>query len=193
MHGIIGVPTTPEAIRPEFEDAPLSRRTYLIQSAPQQEMRVCHALRNAGFDAYLPMEPRKIRVNLARFKTMMRPMMPGYVFPIFDEHRDYWERIPQIYGVVRLFMVAMRPVPIPDGAIENIQRREIESKIKGKPINAIPFAIGTWVQVNDFGAWHGFMGEVVGHLAKKEKIIIELNVFGRMSRIELSAQHVRPV
>jgi transcription antitermination factor NusG len=171
----------------------LSRKSYLLAAAPQQEARVERALRDAGFDAYLPKEPKSVRVNQVKRRMIMRPMLPGYVFPIFDEHREGWQLIQDIEGVLRLFLWGERPVPMPEDAVQRLRDREGRelacSKIKktAAPYVARP---GDFVQIDDGGSWQGFIGEVVDLLARASQLIVELDLFGRKTPIRVSVHQV---
>lgn len=185
-------------VEPSPEVVPLSRRSYLLAAVPQQEGKVEQALRDAGFDVYLPREPKSIRVGHVKRRITMRPMLPGYLFPIFDEHRDRWQLIPKIDGVLRLFLFGERPVPVPEDAVQRIRDRETEEKLReleeqriGKkgtaPFVAMP---GDFVQIEDGGSWHGFIGEVVDLVARARYLVVELNLFGRKTPMTISVERV---
>ena len=188
----------PNALEPHFaalmESPPpaaaLSRKYYLLAAAPQQEAKVGKALKDAGFDFYLPKEPKSVRVGHVKRRMVMKPMLPGYVFPIFDEHRDRWQIITRpddkgrggIAGVLRLFLWGDRPAEVGDEALQRMRDRELEEQMRGNikktasPYVAMP---GHFVQIDDGGPWHGFIGEVVDLMARASRLLVELNVLGR--------------
>lgn len=182
-------------IRPEFESSPLCRRSYLLQAAPQQERKIVEALMRLKIDAYLPLKPVSVKVNFMTRRTMMAPMMPGYAFPLFDEHREHWERIPSMDGVVRLFMMNMRPVPIPEHYIDRMRAREAQEILDGKPMKSAPYVAqpGQYVQIDDGGPWQGIFGEVIDLLAHGRRIAVSVDVFGRQTLVEVSVNQVRAV
>ncbi len=183
----------------------LSRKSYLLATAPQQEAKVEKALRDAGLDAYLPVEPKSIRVGHIKRQTIKRPMLPGYVFPIFDVVRDNWQIIRKpdkegragIEGVLRLFLWGERPVPMPEEAIQRLRDREIEAEMRGKAkpnISALFVgAPGDFVQIDDGGPWNGFIGKVIDLLARGRRISVSLDLFGRQTPVEVSVNQVRSV
>lgn len=186
--------------RPE-PDAALSRKTYLLQTMAQQEGRVVDALRDAGLDAYCPKEPKSVKVNAVKRRIIERPMMSGYVFPIFDLHRDNWQIIrPErdgrgMKGVIRLFMVMEWPVPVPDAAIDQIKYHETTAAMRGKGRDRrrSPFKLNDWVQIDDYGPWQGFIGQVLEVLAARQRIKVGIDVFGRLTPVEVSVNQVRAV
>lgn len=181
-----------EIVLPEPELS-LSRRCYLLQTAPQKENRVQDALLDAGLDAYLPKEPVSVRLNGMTRRTTTRPMLPGYLFPIFDVHRDRWQSIPEMRHVIRLFMIEERPVPIPDSAIEHIRAREIEASMRGKARRAAPWIkLGAWVQFVEM-PWIGLVGQVETLLEGRERIKVAIDLFGRQTPVEVSVNQVRAV
>lgn len=183
----------------------LNRRTYLVQVAPQMEDRVAETLVDAGFTVFVPREPKSVRVGHIKRRTIMQPMLPGYVFPIFDEQRDYWQVITRpdkdgkngIKGVLRLFLWGDRPVSIPKKAIDDLRDREIEADMRGKAKKANTAAFiampGHFVQIDDGGPWNGFIGEVVDLLARGSRIVVALDLFGRQTPVEVSVNQVRAV
>jgi len=175
--------------------AAVSRRSYLLQVVPQQERSVAASLQESGFDAYVPREPKRVRVG-HHYQIVMKPMLSGYVFPIFDEARDRWQMIGDIRGVWRLFMWNERPVPIPEQAIQHLHDEEAHLIAHGKRIRKAPipvkFGPGAWVQLTDM-PWTGFIGQVHDWLVYKSRIRVAVDLFGRQSLIELSVNQVRAV
>lgn len=186
---------------PSEPDMTLNRRSYLLQVCSQQESRVVDALRDAGLDAYCPKEPKSEKVNATKRRIIERPMISGYVFPIFDIHRDNWRIIrPErdgrgMKGVIRLFMVMEWPLPIPDAAMDQVRHHETIATMRGKGKNwrNIPFKIDDFVQIDDYGPWQGFIGQVLEVLARSERIRIGIDVFGRQTPVEVSVNQVRAV
>jgi transcription termination/antitermination protein NusG len=182
----------------------LNRQCYLLAAVPQQEGKVAEALKDAGFDVYVPREPKSVRVNHIERRVTMRPMLPGYVFPIFDEHRDRWQIIKRpdqdgkngIEGVLRLFLWGERPVPVGEAEMQRIRDREIEEQMRGnvKKITAPYVAMpGHFVQIDDGGPWNGFIGEVVDLLARATRLIVELNLFGRKTPVQVPVNQVKAI
>ncbi len=182
------------------EPIALSRRSYIAQVHAQKEGDIVQALQDAGLDAYCPRVPKSYRVNATKRMSRMIPMMPGYVFPIFDVHRDNWQVIHSqrhgcgIKGVIRLFMVDLRPVPVPDDAIQYMHEQEQHAIVYGKSMRHAPipakFAPGNWVQMTDM-PWTGFLAKVESWLDYKSRIRVAIDIFGRTTLVEVSVTQVR--
>lgn len=180
----------------------LNRRTYLIQVAPQMEGRVAETLVDAGFTVFLPREPKSVRVGHIKRRTIMRPMLPGYLFPIFDEHRDYWQVITRpdkdgkngIEGVLKLFVWGDRPVPIPVDQVQRIQNAEIEKSMgKRRKMRAVPLEIASVVQIIEHRAFGGWIGTVIEISAEKWEADVELDIFGRKVPVTVSVDCLKVI
>jgi transcription antitermination factor NusG len=180
----------------------LSRKSYLLQAAPQQEANVVKALQDAGLDAYLPVEPKSIKVGHIKRQIIKRPMLPGYVFPIFDVARDNWQIIRKpdkegragIEGVLRLFLWGERPVPIADDEIQRIRNAETEKNLgKRRKLPAVPLKIGSLVQIIEHRAFGGWIGTVIETLAEKWETIVELDIFSQKTPVTLSVESVKVI
>lgn len=179
--------------------AALSRKSYIAQVAARQELKVVDALRMIGLDAYCPVELKSVRLNAVKRRIEGRAMMPGYVFPIFDEFRDRWQTIQSerqgqgIKGVIRLFKFGMRPVAVPDAAIQAIHDREQDLKAGNyrSKLPSIPFKQGDWVQIIEHSSFAGLIGKVVGTSPKKWRVSIELDILGQETLVTLNADQIR--
>lgn len=184
----------------------LERRAFLLQVAPQKETAVYEELTgrklngepstiktSLGLDAYLPMEPKSVKINGVTRRTVDRPLMPGYVFPIFDTHRDRWQSVQHMRYVVRLFTIQERPVPIPQIAIDVVKSREIEANMRGKAKQAAPWLeVGRVIQFTEW-PWMGFFGTIDSILDSRARIAVMVDLFGRQTPVEVSVNQVRAV
>ena len=109
----------------------LQRRWHVVQTEPQQESKVADRISEADVDSYAPTQPKSIRMSIGKRKIIRRPMLPGYIFVGFDARFDPWESICDMRGVLKLFMVALRPVPVLDEQIERIRLRQKWKSITG--------------------------------------------------------------
>lgn len=172
----------------------LERRAFLVQVEPQKETAVFEELTaKMRLDAYLPKEPKSVKINAHHRRTIERPMLPGYVFPIFDVHRDRWQPIADMRHVVRLFMIQERPVPIGQVAMDRLKSREVEANMRGKAKQAAPWLnIGTVIQFTEW-PWIGFFGTINAILDSQARIEVLVDVFGRQTPVEVSVNQVRAV
>lgn len=184
--------------KPEINPT-LSRRTYLLQTISGREERIAQAIRDRGLDFFLPVEPKSVRVNAITRKTVYRPMMPGYVLPIFDEFRDRWKEVfddsrIRDLGIIRLFQMHERPIPIPYACVDRVKKREIELKMGGaRKLPPLPFKVGDWVQIQEHLSFTGLMAQVMELRQDKNRLVVELDIFGQKVPVELSIDQVRVV
>jgi transcriptional antiterminator NusG len=168
------------------------RRWHVVQTEPQQETRVEGELEDRGFGSYLPRVPKKVRIVRERYRNVMRPMLTGYVLAGFGP-QEVWQTIIDIRGVLRLFMVDGRPVPV--GELEMQCLREAEERERqGKPraSKLIAMKAGDFVQVKD-GPFASFFGMVAEVDAKKYRLKVDVDIFGRSTPITLDCDQVEVV
>lgn len=183
------------ALRPTEPQSNLHRRWHVVQTEPQQEKEVAkHLDKECKLDAFCPCEPARVRVNPMKHRTVSRPMMRGYVFAGFDVICDKWEAISDLRGVVRLLMIELRPVPIPEAVIEYIRRKELELAggrlWKGHPI---ALNIGAMVRILEPFAFAGLFGHTVEIDQKKQIVDVEIDIFGRKVKLSLAPEQVEMV
>lgn len=171
----------------------LQRRWHVVHTEPQQEIKVAERVDAAHMDAYLPKEPKSVRINTVKRRTILRPMLPGYVFVGFDIRFDPWESICDMRGVLKLFMIALRPVPIPDKAIDRIREKEVETLTGKRRLPVIAFKIGGLVQIIEHLSFQGLLGPAVDIIRAKQRLVVELDIFGQKTPVELSVDQVRAI
>jgi len=59
----------------------------------------------------------------AQFKTVSRPLFPGYLFTAFDPKKVGWQKINNTLGVSRILSRSGRPEPVPTGLVETIMNQ----------------------------------------------------------------------
>ena len=102
---------------------------FAIQVRQRYERLIATALRNKGYDEFLPSYKCRRRW-LDRVKELELPLFPGYLFCQLDP----LHRLPVLTtpGVVLIVGVGKTPVPVEDREIEFI-RRIVESHIAAQP------------------------------------------------------------
>lgn len=185
------------ALRPLEPAVNLERRWYITQVEPQQEKDVASRLDlDCKFDVFCPCEPKSVKSNSYKIgrRIRMKPMLVGYVLVGFDVEYEQarWKTIPDMRGVLRLFMIGERPLPVPDEAVERVRRREIELNSGGRmPASALPAQVGQWVQITEHPSFGGLLGLVVESIPVKWRQIVELDFFGQKVPVELDADQLR--
>jgi transcriptional antiterminator NusG len=168
---------------------------YIVVVEPQQEGAASGGLIGRRFATYFPQQPKSIRSNYHKRRVVMRPMLPGYVLVSFDVSQNHWKRINSVSGVRRILMVDERPVPVPESALYWIRKEEARAaadfgKRKRTPIGC---KVGDWVQITEHFSFTGYVAQVVEILDGKGRIRLLVDLFGRKTPVEVSAQHVRVV
>jgi transcription antitermination factor NusG len=170
----------------------LQRRWHVVQTEPQQETDVSKRLEKEWrLDVFCPREPKRVRVNPVKHRTEMRPLLPGYIFVGFDVVYDRWREIPRLRGVLRLMMIALRPVPILDSVIEHIRRKEIElsgGRMSKRP--PIVMATGILVRILEPLCFAGLFGFVTGIDQRQGVVCAEIDIFGRKVPLRLEPEQV---
>ena len=180
----------------------LVRRWHVVQTEPQQELTVAKELEKAKFDAWCPKEPKKRRLRAERYCTVQRPMLPGYVLAGFDARREPWqairatqiihgERIEGMRGVVRLFMISMRPVPIGEKEIARLQFEETERSSGRRAKSCDPSLQPDMLLRVLAGPFSGFLGFAIE--VRKHDVLVELDIFGRKTRSTMGPDQFEPV
>ena len=96
------------------------RRWYVVHSQPQNEIRADTHLRHQGFETYLPRHLRKRR-HARKTEIVVKPLFPRYLFFVaLDLKFDRWRAVHSTIGVSQLVTAGDVPIPVPDGAVDEI-------------------------------------------------------------------------
>ena len=163
-------------------------RWYACYTRARHEKRVEEQLRERGIESYLPLVPR-MRQWKDRRKLVDWPLFPSYVFGRFalaDMHRVL--SIPSVSSVVR---VNGRPVPIPEGELENV--RLFVRALRGEDeLEHRPFVEeGQWVEVMD-GPFRGVRGVVVQRRGRR-RVMIGVKAIGQGLEVNIATSQLRPI
>jgi transcriptional antiterminator RfaH len=96
------------------------QRWYVVHTLPVREIRARTHLENQGFVTFLPQRQKTVR-HARKFKTVVAPFFPRYLFVVFDLMRDRWRSINGSMGVASLIMQGDLPQPVPVGVVETLQ------------------------------------------------------------------------
>jgi transcriptional antiterminator RfaH len=133
------------------------RRWYVVHTQPKAEARALWHLENQGFDGFLP-RVAQLRRHARQIKPVLVPLFPRYLFVRFDLDATRWRVINGTRGVVSLLANGPCPLPIPEGAVEELltkcdQRGAV-------PLTAIGiFTKGLKVRIKS-GTFSGQTGEI---------------------------------
>jgi transcriptional antiterminator NusG len=168
-----------------------TRRWHVVQTEPQQEARVEAALEDARFGSYVPRVPKKIRIVRERYRTVMRPMLVGYVLAGFGPEEE-WEPIMDMRGVLRVFMINSRPVPIGATEMQRIWEAEERERQGKKRVSRFLPDIMDFVQIKE-GPFAHFFGSVIEVDGEKFRVKVEIDIFGRPTPVELAGDQFEVV
>src|SRR5512133_1243298 len=102
---------------------------YAIRTRPKHEKIVESMLANKGYEVLLPIfKCRRRRPD--RFKNILLPLFPGYLFCRFDQHA----RLPILTtpGVLHVVGSGRVPIPISETEVEDV-RRVVNSGFEAEP------------------------------------------------------------
>ena len=122
---------------------------------------------------------RKRRRHARRVEIVTAPLFPRYLFVAVDLAAQRWRSIQSTFGVARLVCNGEEPVPVPNGILEAIKKREDDHGF----VQFMPrrFAPGARVQVVDgpFASCLGLLEDV----RDDERVAVLLDLLGRKVRV----------
>jgi transcription antitermination factor NusG len=124
-------------------------RWFVAQTLSQREKMAGFHLEAQGFRIFMPRFRKKVR-HARKFREIIAPIFPGYVFVALDLERDRWRSINGTFGVARLVTTQSRPISVPTGVVEALIATVDESGLvrfddglrPGQPVSVLagPFA-----------------------------------------------------
>jgi transcriptional antiterminator RfaH len=156
-------------------------RWYVAQTRPHGETKASLHLGRQGFETYLPRYLRKRR-HARRVDTVASPLYPGYVFVAINLGVQRWRSIQSTVGVSRLVCRGEDPAAVPEGVVEELQRRQDEGGLIRLERRA-RFNPGDTVRVVA-GAFSDCLGLYEG-MDDRERVAILLDLLGRKVRVFL--------
>lgn len=189
-------------------------RWHLVQvAAGQRDAHVVEWLGRRGYETYYPYvrsmrrQPRdrlshkQRRARIAVTKPVLEPMFGRYVLVRFDMADGRWRDIFDFHGAAGLASdPSGLPAPISDALIVRLRAAEVEGAIPGTTPAAQIFRLGQLVEVVD-GPFSMFRGEIelINGASKVEdidspiRLTVAVNIFGRLTPVELDSEQVEPV
>ena len=161
-------------------------RWYVAQTHPKAEQKALFNLRRQGFTAYLP-QYQKRRRHARKTDWVKAPLFPRYIFVSFDPQRARWRSIASTFGVAHLVCASERPLPLPEGVIDDIRAREAEDGLV-RLQEPCPFAKGETVRVTA-----GPLADLIGffeEMTDSERVTVLLDMLGRPLRVRLGMDQV---
>jgi transcriptional antiterminator RfaH len=151
---------------------------------PRREQLALHCLGLSGFEMYYP----RLRDRVVRFGRRIErrsALFPGYVFVLIELQ---WHAARWAPGVLGLIMDGVTPARVPDRAITEIRRREVDGLID------LP-----WDGLRRGDRVRILRGPFTGHLAifadtkPRERVAVLLHVLGGQQRVTLAERNVEVI
>jgi transcription antitermination factor NusG len=162
---------------------------YACHTRARHEKQVATALRQRGFESYLPTFPRTSQWK-DRKKVVAWPLFPGYVFVAFGS-ADVG-RILATPGVATIVRVNGRPAPIRADEMENVRLFAAALQhATTEPVLRPFFAVGSGVLIRT-GAFAGVRG-VVLQRRNRRRVLVGVEAIGRGLEIDIEDGLLEPI
>jgi transcription antitermination factor NusG len=158
---------------------------YALRVRSRWEKCVSAALRQKGYDEFLPLYRRHSRWS-DRVKEVALPLFPGYVFCRFDTAR----RLPVLItpGIVSVLGAGGMPVPVDPTELDAIQAL----MKSGLPAAPWPFLkVGQRVRI-DYGAMEGVEG-VLWAIKNDFRVVLSVSLLQRSVAVEIDRDWLLPI
>lgn len=167
------------------EFARYSNAWYALTVRPQHERTVELALAARGLTAYLPVF-ETVRKWSDRFKKLVVPLFPGYIFCRFDTSSRV--QVLKTPGVISIVSTGQTPTPVPDAQVEAVQKM----LASGSPVKACAYLReGERVRIEQ-----GPMAGVEGILLEVRdacRLVVAIDLFQRSVAVQVHRESVVPV
>ena len=161
---------------------------YLVFSKPQRERLALENLERQKYQVYLPLVRNRRRVG-GRYRSLIEPMFPRYLFIQLDDKTDDWGPIRSTIGVARMVRFGMIPARLPDTLVQLLRERE-----DGQGIQSLPgqdFKRGDRVRIVE-GVMAGYEA-IYQSGSGRERVILLLEIAERSAQITLKQDNIEPV
>jgi transcriptional antiterminator RfaH len=161
---------------------------YVIHTHAHAETKALQHLSRQGYAAYLPCFA-KWRRHARRRERVSRPLFPRYLFVALDNLDQRWRPILSTVGVRDLLRLGERPVPVPEGLVEAIQRRERDGVLDGDP------AVAGLAEGDEVRIMSGPFADLVGRfcsMADEQRVMVLLDLLGRPVKTCLPSEAIAP-
>jgi transcriptional antiterminator RfaH len=161
---------------------------YLVFSKPRQERIALVNLQRQGYQSYLPLI-RSRRKRYGRYRHVIEPMFPRYLFIHLSDRTDNWGPIRSTIGVVNLVRFGDCAGRVPDGLVTALKARESE---KGYFEPELPqLDVGDSVRICE-GPMSGYEG-IFHCRTGRQRVILLLEIAGRVAKVQIDPDHIERV
>ena len=161
---------------------------YLIFSKPQRERLAKENLERQNYHVYLPLVRHRKRVG-GRYRTLIEPMFPRYMFIRLDDTNDDWGPIRSTIGVANLVRFGTVPARLPDSLVQLMREREDDEGIQNLPEQELK--PGDPVRIVE-GVMAGYEAIYQSGSGSK-RVILLLEIAERSAQITLKHDDIEPL
>ena len=174
----------------------MSKKWYVVHTLSGSEGRAKRALEDAirrkgplaeqYFGRILLPEEEVVEMRNGKKRTLKRKKYPGYLFvevDLFSDGKQEMEIL--ILNTSRISGITKRPLPQEE--IDRIEGKETQEDVAPKII--ANYEVGDEVRITE-GAFSSMVGNVEEVIAPRQKLRVKVNIFGRMTSVDLDYAHV---
>lgn len=174
-----------EAMRPQEAKESNQMRWYVVHTYSGYENKVKanieKTIENRGMqdqilEVSVPLQ-EVVELKNGQKKTVQRKVFPGYVLLKMIMNDDTWYVVRNTRGVTGFVGPGSKPVPLTEEEMENLGIRTNDL--------IVDFKVGDTIKVVN-GAWEDTIGVIQSIDLQKQKIIINVDMFGRETPVELN-------
>lgn len=162
-------------------DAQAHKDWYLLQTKPRHEAIAQSNLERQGYENYFP----RVRANRklrGKFRDVIEPLFPGYIFIKLNSETDNWSPIRSTRGVRNIVRFGGSPALVNEELVQYIRDKDNEEGVQVLPQQS--FTKGQQVIISQ-GPLAGY--EAIYQCASsKDRVIVLLNVLSQKVKMQLS-------
>jgi transcriptional antiterminator NusG len=174
----------------------MAKKWYVVHTLSGSESRAKRALEDAirrkgdvaeqKFGRILLPEEEVVEVRNGKKRTLRRKKYPGYLFVEVDLENDSQQEMeivilttPRISGIMKR--------PLPQEEVDRIEGKNSQQVQKPKILTN--YDVGDEVRIIE-GAFASMLGTVEEVIAPRQKLRVKVNIFGRLTSVDLDYAHV---
>ncbi len=150
---------------------------FLAQLKPNSANIADRNLQRQGFKTFLPME-EVTRRQQGKFKNVLQPLFPGYIFVSLDVLQGSWGRINSTYGVTRVVSFGNAPAEVPRELVLQLMLR---CDAMGKMLPPSSLKPGDKVRLTT-GPFANYVAEIE-RIAPDRRVWVLMDLMGGQTRV----------
>jgi transcriptional antiterminator NusG len=171
----------------------MDKQWYVVHTLTGQENKVKTSIEKLAESAHLkdyfgrilvPTE-EEIKTTAGKRRVLKKKLFPGYVLVEMALNDQTRHLVRRTAGVTSFVSSGAKPVPLRADEVQNVLRTVGEEAATPKAA----FEVGEAVLVND-GPFAEMSGKITEVDANREKLIVEISIFGRETPVELEFTQV---